>query len=181
MKKTPKEKRFSDFGFWYRSDHDIISEVKEYYWDRQNPDHENKDAKNNPQELRWLFIIDRNKLEKGKPYEISYIISVPGLEALENGRLRNDLRKDETEDQSFSSMRIMHNIKHYRYIISFEDGVCIDIPPKCKCIINAQDGTKKLDIEGTIDYDLLYTKYIFEEENPEFSSNILVSWKYNIL
>lgn len=181
MKKTPKDQRFSDFGFWYQSDHNIISEVREYYWDSLNPDRENKDAKNNPQELRWLFIIDKNKLETGKPYEVSYIASVPGLEALDNGCLRNDWRKDETEDRSFSSMKITHNIKHYKYIVSFEDGVCIDVPPKCECIINTQDGVKTLDIQGTIDYDLLYTKYIFELENPVFSSNIRVSWKYNIL
>lgn len=180
MKKTPKDKRFTDFGFWYKSDDDIISEVKEYYWDSLNPDRENKDAKNNPQELRWLFLIDKNKLKKEIPYEISYITSVPGLEALENGCLKTELRKDESEDRSFSSMKITHNIIRYKYIVSFEDGVCIDVPPKCKCIINTQDGVKTLDILGTIDYDLLYTKYIFELEHPEFGSNIRVSWKYNI-
>ena len=180
MKKTPKDKRFTDFGFWYKSDDDIVSEVKEYYWDSLNPDRENKDAKNNPQELRWLFLIDKNKLKKETPYEISYITSVPGLEALENGCLKSELRKDESEDRSFSSMRITHNIKHYKYIVSFEDGVCIDVPPKCECIINMQDGVKTLDILGKIDYDLLYTKYIFELEHPEFGSNIRVSWKYNI-
>ncbi len=181
MKKTPKDRRFSDFGFWYKSDNNIVSEVKEFYWDSLNPDRENKDAKKNPQELRWLFLIDKNKVEKGKPYEISYVTSVPGLEALENGCLRNDLRKDESEDRSFSSMRISHNIKHYKYIVSFEDGVCIDVPPKCECIINTQDGVKTLDIVGKIDYDLLYTKYIFELVHPAFGSNIRVSWKYNIL
>lgn len=180
MKKTPKDKRFTDFGFWYKSDDDIVSEVKEYYWDSLNPDRENKDAKNNPRELRWLFLIDKNKLKKEIPYEISYIMSVPGLEALEDGCLKSELRKDESEDRSFSSMRITHNIKHYKYIVSFEDGICIDVPPKCECIINTQDGVKTLDILGTIDYDLLYTKYIFELDHPEFGSNIRVSWKYNI-
>lgn len=50
----------------------------------------NKKSKNNPQEIRWIFKIDKNKLKKGVPYEICYIISVPGLAALQNGSLKKD-------------------------------------------------------------------------------------------
>lgn len=181
MKKAKKERRFSDFGFWYKSDNGIISGVEEYYWDNLTPDREDKDARDNPQDLRWMFLIDKNRLEKGKPYEISYVISVPGLVALENGCLNKNLQKDVSEDRSFSSMKISHNTKNFKYIVSFEDGVCIDVPPKCEIITETKNGMKLLDISGDIDYDLLYTKYVFDVLEPEFGSNIRISWKYKVL
>lgn len=176
---TNKSARFEEFGLWYKSDNDIISEAYERYWDPKSPN-DNKSAKNNPQEIRWIFKINKNKLKKGVPYEVCYVISVPGLAALDNGYLNKELLNDPTEDGSFSIMQIDHKIQKLKYVISFEDGVHIDIAPQCKCVISEQDDSKELDISGTEDYDLLYRKYIFDIENPEFGSDINISWKYNI-
>lgn len=180
MMQTNKANRFKDFGFWYSSEDNVISEVKEFYWDSKTPN-ENKKLKNNPQEIRWIFKMDKNKLKKEKPYEICYVISVPGLAALKDGSLDKNLLNDPLEEISSSNMHIDHKIQKLKYTISFEDGVSIDVPPKCKCIISEQDGVKELDIPGIEDYDLLYKKYIFSIENPVFGSEISISWKYNMI
>lgn len=65
--------------------------------------------------------------------------------------------------------------------ISFEDGVSLAIPPKCKRIISDQDDLKELDIPGKEDYDLLYRKYTFEIDNPIFGSAIRITWKHNVI
>lgn len=180
MMETSKSDRFQDFGFWYKSDDNIVSEVKEYYWDRKSSN-ENKKVKNNPQEIRWIFKIDKSRLKKNKPYEICYVVSVPGLAALQNGNLNKALLNDSIDENSSSNMHIDHKIQNLKYTISFEDGVCIDTPPKCKCIISEQDGLKTLDVSGIEEYNLLYTKYIFCIDNPIFGSDIEISWKYNTI
>lgn len=177
---TNKALRFQEFGFWYKSDDNIISEVKEYYWDSKTSD-ENKKSKNNPQEIRWIFKIDKNKLKKGVPYEICYVISVPGLAALQNGSLKKELLHDPTDESGSSIMNIDHKIQKLKYTISFEDGVSIATPPKCKRITTGQDDLKELDIPGKEDYDLLYRKYTFDIDNPIFGSDIRISWKYNVI
>ena len=178
MLHTNKANRFRDFGFWYKSDDNIISTVEEYYWDSKTSS-ENKKVKNNPQELRWIFKIDKNKLKREKPYEICYVISVPGLAALQNGQLNKEWLNDPLEENIHSKMHIDHKIQRLKYIISFEDGIKIDTPPNCKCVMSEQDSVKTLDILGKEEYDLLYRKYIFEVENPIFGSTIDISWKYN--
>lgn len=180
MLHTNKASRFQEFGFWYKSDDNIISDVKEFYWDSKTSN-ENKKSKNNPQEIRWIFKIDKNKLKKGVPYEICYIISVPGLAALQNGSLKKELLHDPSDEKSSSIMNIDHKIQKLKYTISFEDGVSLAIPPKCKRIISDQDDLKELDIPGKEDYDLLYRKYTFEIDNPIFGSAIRITWKYNVI
>ena len=180
MMKTNKTDRFSKFGFWYKSEDNIISNVKEYYWDSKSSN-ENKKAKINPQEIRWVFKLDKSKLKKNKPYEICYVISVPGLAALQDGYLNKDLLNDLVDEISSSNMHIDHKIQNLKYTISFEDGVSLESSPKCTCIICEQDGSKTLDISGKEEYDLLYTKYIYSIENPIFGSDISVSWKYNVI
>ena len=180
MMKTNKADRFHEFGFWYKSDDNIINNVKEYYWDSKNKN-ENKKLKSNPQEIRWIFKIDSDKVEEKKPYEICYVISIPGIAALQNGKLNRELLYEPSEENSYSCMRIDHKIQKLKCIISFEDGVCLDSQPKCKCIISEQDSEKEVDIEGTYEYNLLYKKYIFSINNPIFGSDINISWKYDII
>lgn len=180
MMKTDKGKRLSDFGFWYKSEDNIITDVQEYYWNSGMPNEDNR-IRNNPKEIRWLFKLDSSRLQKGKSYEICYIISVPGLAALENGRLNKELANDKSQDRSFSSMQVDRRIKKLRYIISFEEGISLENIPVCKRIISEQDRAKEVDIQGVRDYNLFYTKFIFEMDNPEFGSNVRVSWKYNTI
>lgn len=180
MKRTDKSERFHDYGFWYKSDDDIISGAKEYYWDSKKSG-ENKKIKENPQEIRWIFQMDNHRLKKDKPYEICYVISVPGLAALENGKLKKELLNDPLDETSSSNMYIDHKIQNLIYTISFENGISIDRTPKCQCKIGEQDGLKELDISGKEEYDLLYTKYIFCIENPEFGSDISINWKYSVV
>lgn len=178
MTKTAKSNRFTDYGFWYKAEDDLISDVKEYYWDNKTKK-ENKKLKKNPQEIRWVFNINKSKLVEKKSYKICYAISVPGLAALRDGKLDKELLHDKTEEYSFSNMQIDHKIMKLRCIISFEEGIVLDAKPECKCVIDKQDGSKELDITGTEHYDIFYRKYIFDIDYPEFGSDISVNWKYN--
>lgn len=178
MQLTKKIDRFHQFGFWYKADEDIISGAEEYYWNITDSS-ENKKAKNNPQEIRWVFQINKHKVKVDTPYQICYVISVPGLAALENGLLNKTLLNDPSIETCSSNMHVDHRIQKLRYIISFEEGIEIGNPPKCECKITEQDGFKELDISGKEEYDLLYKRYIFEIDNPEYGSDISVSWKYN--
>ena len=47
--------------------------VDEFYWDNKSTV-ENKKLKKNPQELRWIFKINSNKLVQNQSYEICYVI-----------------------------------------------------------------------------------------------------------
>lgn len=178
MMQTKKSERFDKFGFWYYSDNDIISEVKEFYWENSTSK-ENKKSKNNPKEIRWVFKINKSKLKPKTPYKIVYAISVPGLVALEDGKLNKKLLHDENEDESSSNMNIDHKIQKLKYTISFEDGIDLQTSPECRYIIKEQDESKEVIINGIQEYNLLYNKYIFNIENPLFGSDIKILWKYN--
>ena len=180
MIKTNKSDRFNDFGFWYDSKEGIIMDVNEFYWDNKSTN-ENKRLKNNPQELRWIFKINSNKLVQNQSYEICYVISVPGLSALKNGKLDVQLLNDPSDLNSSSNMHIDHKIQNLTYIISFESGVDLNTQPQCQYKISEQDGLKTIDIQGKEEYDLLYTKYIFNIKEPAFGSDISINWKYNTI
>ena len=115
------------------------------------------------------------------PYEISYAISVPGLTALENGKLNKELLNDENEMESSSNMNIDHKIQKLKYIISFEDGISLQTTPECRYIIKEQDESKEVVINGVQEYDLFYNKFVFNIENPLFGSDINILWKYNVM
>lgn len=178
MLKTKKSERFNDYGFWYYSEDGIISDIKEYYWEN-GTSKENKKSKANTKEIRWIFKINKNTIKNGKPYEIAYVISVPGLAALENGKLNKDLLLDINEVEASSNMSIDHKIQKLKYTISFEDGISLQTSPECRYIIKGQDESKEYIVDGEHEYDLLYNKYIFKINNPAFGSDISISWKYD--
>ena len=178
MMKTSKSDRFDKFGFWYYSRDNIISEVKEFYW-QKNSSEENKKIKANPKEIRWVFKIDKQRINENVPYDISYVISVPGLAPIENGRLNCNLRQEEFGDICSSNMNIDHKIRNLKYIISFEKEVELETIPECRYIIGEQDESSELKIEGECENSILYDKYIFNINNPKFNSDIKVTWKYN--
>lgn len=175
---TNKSERFDKFGFWYYDKDNIISEVKEFYW-KKDSEEEDKKAKSNPKELRWVFKINRRSVKQNVPYEIVYAISVPGLAALENGKLDKELLSEEFGDTSSSVMNIDHKIKNLRYIISFEHEVELEAVPQCILIITGQDESQESTIAGKNEYDILYNKYVFDIDSPEFKSVVKINWKYS--
>lgn len=179
MMDTNRSERFDKFGFWYYSEDNVISDVKEYYW-KKNASGENKQVKSNPKEIRWIFKINKQRIKNSKPYEITYAISVPGLAPLENGRLNSKLIAKDSEFSS-SDMNIDHKIKNLKYTVSFEKEIDIESDPICKYIIEGQDEPVESPISGEKEYDLFYNKYIFRIQNPEFNSHLRIIWKYSKL
>lgn len=178
MMHTNKSERFDKFGFWYYDKDNIISEVKEYYWQKDSEE-ENKKAKSNTKELRWIFRINRHSVKQNVPYDIVYAISVPGLAPLENGKLNRDLMSEEFGDTCHSVMNIDHKIKNLRYIISFEHEVELEAVPQCILIITGQDEAQESPIDGEKEYDILYNKFVFDIASPEFKSVVKINWKYS--
>lgn len=176
MMNTSKSERFDKFGFWYYTKDNIISDVKEYYW-LKNSSGENKEAKNNPKEMRWIFQIDKQRIEPNHPYDIIYAISVPGLAPLSDGKLDCSLTQNECDINS-SAMNIDHKIKKLKYTISFEKEVELDSVPICKYIIEGQDEPNESIIKGNQEDDMFYNKYVFNIINPEFNSHLKIVWKY---
>lgn len=177
MLKTDVSDRFDKFGFWYYTKDNIISKVKEYYW-QKNSSGENINLKNNPKEMRWVFEIDRERIKTNFPYDIIYTISVPGLMPLENGKLNSKLAGRESEISS-SAMNIDHKIKNLKYTISFEKGVDLESVPVCKYMIEGQDEPTESIITGEKEDDIFYNKYVFCIRKPEFNSHLKIIWKYN--
>lgn len=178
MAHTDKADRFDKYGFWYYDKDNIIAEVKEFYWQKSSEE-ESKKSKCNPKEIRWIFKINKHNVQRNKPYEIMYIISVPGLAPLEKGRLNRKLLSDDFGDESSSNMNIDHKIRNLRYILSFEEGIELETVPQCRYIISDQDEIKETAVTGAKEYDLIYNKYIFNINAPEFNSDIKIKWKYN--
>ena len=179
MLNLPAAKRFDNFGFWYYSREGIVSNVKEFYWTRTNPSKENMSVKNNPKELRWIFEIDRSKISDNGDYYVEYAISVPGIVALEDGKLDisqlNDLNF--AKDTS-SNMAIDHRIKHLTYVVSFEQGIELLDSPVCEFYECSQDEPEIQEIEGKKEENLFYVQHTFNIENPKMASNIRVFWNF---
>lgn len=179
MLDTSKKERFDKFGFWYYSKENIISQVKEYYWNTTHVSSEDKKAKGNPKELRWIFEINRSKLEAGKTYHIIYAISVPGIASLDNGLFNKKLVNDDIfSEESCSNMHIDHKIKKLTYIVSFESGINLLVEPTCEFYKNDQDETEAITINGVESYNMFYNKYTFNVNNPLLGSDIKVTWKF---
>lgn len=178
MMNTKKSERFDKFGFWYYDKDNIISEVKEFYW-QKNSSEENRKSKNNPKELRWIFRINSQHIRPKVPYDIIYAISVPGIAPLVDGKLDPSLLAEDFNDTSVSSMNIDHKIRDFKYVISFEQEVELDNTPKCRYIEAKQDESKEVEIFGEKEDNILYNKYIFRINSPKFNSDIKITWKYN--
>ena len=174
MIKAPIDNVFKDFGFWYRSDNDIITDVVEHYEYEDLPDASRKDF------ISIKLIIDTSKLEKGKTYKLMHAFSIPGLYPIKDGRFdaENIERTEYNEYRSYiSTAHIGH---HLRFALYFEEGIEFSDKPKGNLCLSSgvkrskKNAAKKLTC--VFKDNIFYKKYHFEIENPQEYSEIFMSW-----
>lgn len=181
MKKTKIRDRFDTYGFWYYSDDNIISSVKEKYWTDEN-DAENIALKNNDKIFRWEFKFNYSRICPNKKYKVIYVMSIPGMYPIKDGKLDIDSINDEQllnnlESGNSTSIRIKNPIRNFYYTISFESDILLDREPKCmlKHIGQQNDLTHpKLKYE----YNTIYNKYTCNITKPKIGSIIKINWQF---
>lgn len=177
MKNISLKERFDKYGFWVYSDNNIIKEVKEEYW--LDNDHEQEDikAKNDPKELRWVFKFNNSKIELHKPYHVVYIISLPGMFPIKDGKLDfSELNTDNFDEYSNSILEIRTPTEQLAYTVSFYNDIDLQIEPEAifKKMGNNKDSYPPISKE----YNIIYKKYICYIKSPQLGSKIKIRWKF---
>lgn len=170
MLDTNLDDRFEKFGFWCKcnNDENIIRSVKE-----EIVIDENEVSKKNPKVLDWQLEINPSSLEIGKEYHIVYVISVPGMFPIENGMFVEEVANIKGTRGGFSSQfTVKHRIHHFKYTVAFENGLKLSSKPAGKC------KNKKKNLTFTRDDNIIFDRYIFNEDYPEEEEIISVNWRF---
>lgn len=184
MKITKISDRFSEYGFWFYSDDNIISSVKEKYWtdeDDEN-DTENITLKNNNKILRWIFDLNYSRIYPNKKYKVIYVMSIPGMYPIKNGKLDIASINDEQllnnlESGSSTSIRITNPIRNFHYTISFESDILLEREPQCLLKhINQQENITHPKLKH--EYNTIYNKYTCNITKPKIGSIIKINWQF---
>lgn len=174
MKNTSLNDIFTKFGFWYISSDNIVTDVEEFYEDR---DAQKKDDK---KYISIKFILDVSKLEAGKTYKITYAFSIPGLFPILDGRF--DLtQQDRSNYKDFRSyISALHTGHHLRFSAYFEDGIEFKEKPSGNTsLFSFSEESKKNSSKTRICVfkdNIFYKKYYFEVENPQEYKDIYMKW-----
>lgn len=177
MKNTPLNKRFDSYGFWVYSSDNIIQETKEEYWLDDDREQEDIFAKNNNKELRWVFKFNNSNIKLHKPYHVVYIISIPGMFPIKNGKLDfAEIDKNLFGEYSNSSIEIRTPTEQLEYTVSFYNGIELQIQPEAifKPLGNKKDSYKSI----TKEYNIIYNKYMCYIKSPQLGSKLKVRWKF---
>lgn len=174
MRTTSIDNIFSEYGFWYKSENDIVSDVEEYY------EEENVSKKNNDKFISIKMIIDTTKLEAGRTYKIMHAFSIPGLFPIENGRF-DVVNQDRNNYKEFRSYVSTSHIGHHlRFAAYFEEGIDFKERPSGNKILSSAARKNKKNSEKTHNCifkdNVFYKKYHFEIENPQEYSSIYMKW-----
>lgn len=174
MKTTDLKHRFEKYCFRCKctNNKDLIRSVTEEYW---TDDSDNGDtvAKNNTKDLKWIVRMNPSAIEIGKPYKISYVISIPGMFAIENGIFKENIaNKAGTHGNYISKFEIKHKVKKFTYTVSFEEDMKLFQKPIGKIINNVDQHNLQYKNENNIIYD----KYIFSANDLDTGGTISIEW-----
>lgn len=166
MKELDIEKRFIDYGFWYKSDNNIVTGVL--------------NNSNCDKCLKLKLNIDEGNLKKGKVYDISYAISIPNMFPITDGKYDSStLEKKIRRGYKFSSsLEVIHMLESVDYIISFEQGIKLKNAPNC--IINIPE-YKDVPVHGDHKQNLFYKTYHYKIKNPQINNKIEINWHLEAL
>lgn len=175
---TDKTKRFDNYGFWYYSKDNIITNAEEFYWSDTDPEEEDQRIKDNNKEIRWRFFLNTSKIENDGEYDIKYAVSVKGLFPIEDGKFNPSLANDpNSKRNSSSTFFVIQEIKNFVFEIAFDDSIKLQEEPMGEVVSNNLH-KKSLDISEEKSYNFFYKKYIFNVENPGLGNRIKVKWKF---
>lgn len=178
MKSTKIYNRFNDFGFWYRclNNKDLIKSVKEYYWQEDSKGIDTI-AQSNPKILKWVMEMNPSSIEVGKPYNIVYVMSIPGMFPIANGLFSDSIANIKGTNGNFKSQfGVKHAIKNLKYTVSFENGLILRNKPSGSISIN----NEKRNLHFDNDNNILFDKYIFDTMNPKIGSVVNIEWNFKM-
>lgn len=177
MSKVRTQDKFRKFGFWYQSDENILVSVKEDYSYNVSTTAEEIRAKGDNKTLRVKFGIDQAKLKKNGSYKVTYILSIPGMFPIENGRYDKNEIPHKKYGKFSSNIAIKHLIKLFSFTIKFEDGIKVKDPPKGYIVSNSynRDDEEK-DIECYSENQILHQIYTVRVKNPKYSNTVKIEW-----
>lgn len=178
MKKILLKNRFDNYGFWVYSDNNIIEEAKEEYWLDDDKEQEDTLAKNDPKELRWIFKLNGSKIELHKPYHVIYVMSIPGMQPILNGKLENsEIDSKFFDGYSSSSIEIKETpIDHLKYTVSFYNSINLQTEPES--FFKTVGSSKDSHLSITKEYNIIYNKYICYIKRPPLGSKLRIRWKF---
>lgn len=175
MKQTDLKYRFDRFCFRCKciNNKDLIQSVEEKYW-TDDSDNDDLIARDNPKDLKWILRMNPSCVEIGKPYNIVYVISIPGMFPIKDGYFDEDIANKSGTHGSFNSrFTAKHQIKEFIYTVSFENQLTLHQKPNGK--INSMiDGGKNLHFEN--ENNIIYDKYIFKATDLEIGGTININW-----
>lgn len=178
MMSTDIKERFTQYGFWLYADDNIISNCKEKYWSDIDDNQEDVRLKNDDKEFRWIFRFNYSRIKENKPYHVVYIMSIPDMFPITDGKLdldsANDINLQANEENDMnSSMQVLNRINNFKYTVSFDTKVELNSPPECEMYdINSKKKIQKLDLE----HNIIYNKYTCTIKNPKLGSIIRIRW-----
>lgn len=174
MKSKDLKNRFWDYCFRCKctNNKDLIRSVTEEYWTNDS-DNGDTIAKNNNKDLKWIVRMNPSAIEIGKPYKISYVISIPGMFSIENGIFKENIaNKIGTHGNYISSFDIKHKVRHFTYTVSFEEEMSLYQKPTGKVINN----TGQHNLHYKNENNIIYDKYIFSADDLNIGSSISIEW-----
>ena len=174
MRAKSLENVFSEYGFWYKSDNDIITDVEEYYED------EDTRRRDDGKFISIKMLLDTTKLEKGNTYKIMYAFSVPGLFPILDGRF-DYAGQDRSNYPDFRSYISTSHIGHHlRFAVYFEEGIELKEKPSGNAKLSSAVKRNKKNSVKTHNCifkdNVFYKKYYFEIENPQEYTDIYMKW-----
>jgi len=168
--KTDISKRYSEAGFWYSSENNLLKAV-EFPWDED--DREKRKHKILPQQLKWYFEIDKTKIINGKDYNFKYAASIPNMLPITDGKY--DKTKETSPDYSFISMLSIDNeVKNCKYVLSFDKKIEISQFPICAYY--TKGGGKRKLLTCQFESGLFYDNYITKCKILKKNNNIEYKW-----
>ena len=172
MKQCPTSKVFEEFGFWFISDNEIITDIEEFYEDI------NITKQTDDKFISIKLNVDTSKMSAGKSYKFAYAFSVPGLFPIANGRFDTTSANRE-QYKDFSSYVSTRDIGHHlRFAAYFEDGMVFKEKPLGYAIRYKDNKKSKKETKCPCNYkdNIFYEKYCFEIDNPQEYEYLCLKW-----
>ena len=176
MKRTDIKDRFKKYGFWCKccNDNKLIHSVEEKYWS-ENDDEIDEVSQNDPKVLKWIFRINISSIKIGFPYKIVYVISLPKMFPINNGRFSEEIANHKmTHGKYKTEFSSKHIIKKFSQTISFENRFDLKNIPNGKIL--KYGNTKNLHFVN--DNNIIYDKYIFTANNIGENDIIEIEWSF---
>lgn len=180
MKRTKLDDRFTKYGFWCKctNNNELIASTKEYYWSN-DPKEIDVTAQTDPKDLKIVVQMNPSSIEVGKPYNIVYVMSIPDMFPIENGKFSENIANIKDTYGKFSSQVLVHHkVKKFKYTVSFENGFRLAQEPIGK-ILNIHSSNKNL--HYIKNDNIIFKKYIFSADDPEIGSTINISWRFTAI